>query len=57
MYKDEGGNVIELDEKMNKRIIDNDDISEDNLNRDSNNIIIEDNTINIPPQAIPPSEE
>jgi len=58
MYKDEGGNVIELDESMNKRIIDNnDDISDDIQSRESDKIIIEDNTINIPPQAIPPSEE
>ena len=58
IYKDEGGNKVEPDERMNNRIVDNyDDNSEDNQNKENDNIVIEDDTINIPPQAIPPSEE
>ena len=58
IYKDEGENKVETDERMNNRIVDNyDDISEDNQNKENENIVIEDDTINIPPQAIPPSEE
>ena len=58
MIKDEGGNVIELEEGMNKKIIEsNEEIGDEIKSKESDDIIIGDNTVNIPPQAILPNEE
>ena len=51
MYKDEGGNAF--DDEVKEIEVD----KEENNIKESDNIITVDNTNNIPPQAIPPSEE
>jgi len=59
MYKDEGGNAFDDDVKEidGKKIQEIEVDKEENNIKESDNIITVDNTNNIPPQAIPPSEE
>ena len=59
MYKDEGGNAFDDDVKEidGKKIQEIEVDKEENTIKESDNIITVDNTNNIPPQAIPPSEE
>jgi hypothetical protein len=63
MYKDEGGNVYDIEESKDnkkKKIIEIENKikeSDDNINNDNENIIVEDNTNNIPQQVIVPNED
>ena len=63
MYKDEGGNVYDIEESKDnkkKKIIEIENKikeSDDSINNDNENIIVEDNTNNIPQQVIVPNED